>query len=228
MTGHEAQATPNPDATHTSDAAPDPAEALAIVQEQQALARKMIKVDGRIFYSVWGLAWLLGYLTLWLSTRSDPQAMPPVWAFVVYGTLLAAAAGLSVAHSVRRSRGIRGVSQRGSALYGWAWAITFSGGMSALGYLTEQIESPSLVVALYNLVASLIVGSLYMGAGALTDNPAMYAIGAWMVVIAAAATMAGVPATYLVMALGGGGGLLVGAAAEQVRRGRLGAGHGRR
>jgi hypothetical protein len=61
------------------------------------------------------------------------------------------------------------------------------------------------------------VGLLYLAGGILWRSTAMYVLGGWIALVGAAATLAGLPGSYLLMALAGGGGMLAAAAVEAVR-----------
>ena len=59
-----------------ADAAPDLADALAIIAAQRARAEDT-RPSGALLFGLWGAAWLVGYGALWLTTRDDgaPSAL---------------------------------------------------------------------------------------------------------------------------------------------------------
>ncbi|MDR2567203.1 MAG: hypothetical protein LBC97_14315 [Bifidobacteriaceae bacterium] len=211
----------------TSAAAPGsggltPAEALAVLDESAYRARRAFAVDDRLLYGAWGLAWFGGFGALWLATLGGREdAWPPVWAVILFGCLIALAIAVSVFHSATRQAEIRGGRRWSSAAWGWAWAVAFGGGMTGFGTLVDQIGSVTAVMALYNLLAGLIVGCLYMGAGSVLGDRAMFTIGLVLVLVSAAGALAavarGLPLAYLVMAVGAGGALGAGALMAQFR-----------
>jgi hypothetical protein len=204
----------------------DPATASVIVAEQRASARRALIVDARILYGIWALAWVIAYGALWISSRPAPTAWPPAWGWVIFAAVLVAAVGATIAHQVARGYAVKSAGKTNYTAWGWAWAIAFGGGMTAASAIARELDSVPLSIAFYNAVAALIVGCLYLAAGAMTTNWAMYVIGGWLIVITTAATYAalqsGPAASYLVMGLGGGGGLAVGVLAAHLhsRRGR--------
>jgi hypothetical protein len=201
----------------------DPAQALAIVGAQRAKTRQVALVDARVIYGMWGLAWLIGYGGLWITSRSHPESTPTAWAWIVFAVLLAAAMAVSIAHSVSRTSGTLGSYRTAGTLWGSAWGIAFGGGMWSTSILAERIDQPQ-VSTLYILVTYLMVGCLYMAGGAWMHDGSMFAIGARMVVMTVPVTNAAAPANDLIAALAGGGGILTGMVVEQIRLGRRRAG----
>jgi len=86
------------------------------------------------------------------------------------------------------------------------------GGLARAGASTEVMALAS------NAFACIVVGLLYLGGAVAFDSRGLFVLGVWILVTAAAATFAGLPFTYLVMALAGGGGFLVMAGVEHVLR----------
>jgi hypothetical protein len=202
------------------------AEALAIVSAQRATARRRLVVDDRFLYAAWGLAWLIAYGLLWVASRPAPDAMPPAWGWIVFAAALTTALVVTLIRAAVVGQGVRGPSRAAATAWGATWGLAFFGGMWATTLIADQLDSTSLIIALYNAVSCLIVGSLYLACGGLLGDKAMYAVGGWtiaiMVAATAVATAAGVGPAYLVMAFGGGGGMLAGAVAATVAHSRKG------
>jgi len=206
--------------TSTPDRAGDDAglaaaDSLRLIREQQDRARAALEPDGRALYGAWGVAWLAGYLVLWTSAQGREQPEP--WAFWVFGGALAAAVVLTMVHTISRTAGTRGVSARTGAMYGWAWLLGFLTLGVFLGGLARAGADAEIMGLASNGGACLVVGLLYLGGGAAFCENSLYVLGAWILLVAGAATLVGLPGTYLVMALAGGGGFLVMAAVEQLR-----------
>lgn len=202
---------------------PELTEALEIVADQRERTRRAMHVDTRVLYGAWGLAWLIGYGSLWWAIRRGGTDFPAPWAWVVFATLLAAALVLTLVYGLRAVAGIRGGSRTASLLYDWAWFILFFGGMGGTGFIMGRADiDPLTSLMIYNTVVTLIVGAMYLAGGALLGQTPLYAIGLWTVIIGFAAALVGLPAGFLVMALGGGGGMLIGVVVEHLRlvRGR--------
>src|SRR6187431_19362 len=99
------------------DAAPDLADALAIIAAQRARADDT-RPSGPLLFGIWGAAWLLGYGALWLTTRDDGS--PSALAVAVAITAGVVALVVTIVHVMHRTRGIAGASAREGALYGVA------------------------------------------------------------------------------------------------------------
>jgi len=219
---------PHPEA----EPALDPAESLRLIRDQQERARSATEPDTRLLCLAWGVAWLVGYLVLWTSalrTASDPDAVrftagagwvvgaqPEPWAFWVFSGLIASAVVLTIVHSVSRTAGTRGVSARTGAMYGWAWMLGFVTYGFILGGLARAGASAEVMALASNALACLVVGLLYLGGAAAFGDRGLFLLGLWILLVAAVATYAGLPLTYLVMALLGGGGFLVMAGVEHL------------
>ena len=225
---------PRGGAAEPDEPALDVAETLRLIREQQDRARRATEPDPRLLFLAWGVAWLVGYLCLWasavrvvdgtatvrLTTRAGQVvgAQPEPWAFWVFFSLIAAAVAFTIVHSVTRTAGTRGVSARTGAMYGWAWMLGFVCYGFVLGGLARAGASEDVMSLASNAFACVVVGLLYLGGAAAFGDRGLYALGVWILLTAAVATFAGLPYTYLVMALAGGGGFLVMAGIEHVLR----------
>jgi len=200
------------------DAPPAPADGLAIIASQQERVRTGAAVDSRLLFLVWGAAWLIGYGALWLAVKDLDVYRPPSGAFIVFGLCISSAVVFTIVHSVRRAAGMRGPSVTAGAMYGWAWGLGFLLQAALIGAFVNAGASHELVALASNGLACLIVGLLYMAGGAMDQEPALFWLGVWILVVAAVASSVGLHLTFLVMALAGGGGFLVGAGIEHARR----------
>ncbi|MFE5306969.1 hypothetical protein [Isoptericola sp. NPDC056573] len=207
--------TDHPDRPGDDDAGLAAADSLRLIREQQDRARAALGPDGRALYGVWGVAWLAGYLVLWSSAQGREQ--PEAWAYWVFAGALAAAVVFTMVHTMSRTSGTRGVSARTGAMYGWAWMLGFLTFSAFLGGLARAGADGELMGLVSNGGACLVVGLLYLGGAVAFDDRSLFVLGAWILLVAAAATLAGLPLTYLVMAFAGGGGFLVMAAVEHLR-----------
>lgn len=195
-----------------------PAEMLRMIRQQQEAARDATEPDGRLLFAAWGLAWLIGYLAMWYTARDTGQ--PADWAGWVLAGTIVGAVGFTIVHSITRTAGLRGTSARVGAMYGWAWFLGFTAFGVLVGAMGDAGASNEVMALAANGFACLVVGLMYIAGGLLFEETRMYALGAWMLVTAVVAALAGMPNTYLVMALAGGGGFLVMAAVEQWFRAR--------
>ncbi|MFV2144166.1 hypothetical protein [Isoptericola sp. G70] len=204
----------------------DPAESLRLIEESQQRVRAATEPDGRLLYLVWGVAWLVGYLVLWSSARPHGGA-PGAIGFAVFFALLAVAMTITVVHSVVRGAATRGPSNRTDAMYGWSWCLGFLSYPFIIGGIADAGASDEVIGLVANALACVIVGLLYLAGGTFFCDNRLYVLGLWILLTGGIATVAGMPATYLVMALAGGGGFLVMCGIEVVlvarrrRRGRV-------
>jgi hypothetical protein len=193
----------------------DPADTLRLIQAQQEKVRRL-EPDGRLLYGSWGIAWLVGFLTLYFSRNAADR--PANWAFVIFFALLGSAMALSIVHSIRATRGVRGESARAGMMYGWSWTISFV----AYGFIIwglGRAGASGVVIALAaNGLACAVAGVQYLAAGAMFQDIRSYLLGVWILLVGALGTFVGIDFTYQVMAVLGGGGLLVMAGIEQVLR----------
>jgi len=203
----------------TDDAPPDPRQGLAIVAAQRRRVRDS-DVDSRILFGVWGLGWLVAYGVQWWDATTSPTGTSTARGGIAFGAIMLVALVVTLVHVARAGRGLAGASQQIGAMYGSAWGIGFAGqGLIVVGIVNAG-ANPVVIAIVANSIACLVVGMMYMAGGALWRETAMYVIGAWMIAVAAAASLVSMPTGYLVMSLAGGGGMLVGAAISAVYRRR--------
>lgn len=210
----------------------DPAESLRLIAAQQERA-KDVEPDGRVLYGVWGLAWLLGYTTLYASSLRTADAaatatgatgaggavgQPEPWAFLAFTFLIVSAVAITIVHIMTRTSGLRGTSARSGALYGWAWFISFAAMSMVLAGLARADANPEVMALASNSLSCLVVGIMYLAGGAMWQESRLYVLGVWILIVAGAATIVGLPGLYLVMATAGGGGFLLMTLVEQVLR----------
>ncbi|MBI4941970.1 MAG: hypothetical protein HY830_14600 [Actinobacteria bacterium] len=195
---------------------PDPAAMLAVAEEQQARALRLLEPDGAVIYGAWGVAWLVGPGLMWLSRAHD--VLPIGVAGAVFAALLLGAGAVTAVHVGRRTQGVQGVSQQTGALHGWSWFLGFATLTAIMAATARAGASDDLLALLWTALSCLVVGVLYMAAGALWRDLVQYSIGVWILVIGAAGALAGVPTNQLLMSLAGGGVFLGAAALSRLRR----------
>lgn len=191
----------------------DPAALLALIAGERERTRRRISPTMAVIGTAWGLAWLVGYLVLFITFDGT---VSPWWAFMIFAGLLGMAIVVTAVHTARRSSGLGGESATVGAMYGWAWIIGFVAAALIFASVIRAGASPEVVAVITNGVSCLVVGLLYLAGGMLWREGRMFALGAWIALIAGLASLAGPPTTYLVMALAGGGGFLAAAVADAV------------
>lgn len=215
--------------THGSDAAaaPDieahltPEQTLALIDSQRARVDAELDVDPRRLYAAWGAAWLVGFGGLYATSVDEPLVdVSRGAALGAHFVLLVAAMAYTAVHVSRATRGVRGVSATTGAMYGWSWMLGFAS-LPVIIAAVERVGAPEPVLdLLWTTLPGLLVGVLYMMAGALWQDWSGFALGVWILVSTGLGALAGLPGIYLVMSLAGGGGFLLAAGAFALLRAR--------
>lgn len=197
----------------TEDQPLDLTAALRIVEDAERSARRQLAGNGALIYLVWGAAWIAGYGAL-EGSRKGWLSLEPEAALVVLGVSLAVATLVTVAVFIQGSRGIRGNTAFQGSMYGASWAL----GFLVMGILSarigREIEDFWLRGMLINSIAVLVVGLLYITGGAAFNDRRQCALGVWLLLVTAAALIAGPEYFLTVFLYLGSGGMLAGAAAE--------------
>ncbi|BCJ52907.1 hypothetical protein Asp14428_43820 [Actinoplanes sp. NBRC 14428] len=196
----------------TEDQPPlDPAESLRIIQRERAATVRRIMPDPRLLLWPWGVAWLLGFTVFFLRYGPDDRvyvAMPRWLPSVVLLALMFAAGLISGIVGARASRQVTGLTARQGTMYGLTWAFAFSGMITVLSRLGDQLPD-----GLANLIwaGSLtgLTGALHMAGGAVWNDRSMFFLGAFLSVVNAVGVILGPGWHALVVAVLGGGGMLV-------------------
>ena len=201
--------------THADDSTPlAPREALALMErERLAIARTMARRIPWILLA-WGVAWLLGYGALWLIDGAKPAfSLPLVPAVVTFMALLVAAVVVSAVIGSRAGRGIR--SSAAASFTGAVFGITCSVAFVAIYVLAAGLAANGMSVELQTIFIptgmALIVGLLYLVAGAIWHAVPSIVMGGAMAVVAVVAPFFGYPNHYLFLALAGSAVFLAGA-----------------
>jgi hypothetical protein len=199
-----------------------PAESLALITRQQQRVNDDMAGAEPANLIVWGLAWAIGFLALWLTEAFSPAfAIPPDAAWPVFAAALFVAGVVSAGIGIWSGRGIKaGAEVSFSAkVYGFSWPLGLVA-VTALGVGLIQAGMPEEVAALFFPSAyCLVVAMLYLAGAALWRATSMLVAGPWLLLVAAVAPFLGLPHNYLLMAVGGGGAFLaVGIAGWIVRR----------
>ncbi|HRN29689.1 MAG TPA: hypothetical protein PK890_08325, partial [Terrimesophilobacter sp.] len=134
----------SPDTGH-EDAPLDPAEALALAEHQQrAVGLSFVKPVAWL-YTIWGVAWLVGFGLLWLGHSTE--WMPWIVAGPGFGVLITGAIVASAIIGSRIGRGVQGSSDFQGIVYGISWPIT---GL-AFGFVGAGLISQGLSTELASL-----------------------------------------------------------------------------
>jgi hypothetical protein len=192
--------------TSADEAAPTAADALAIIQRTQSETASRLTPNVGVIYGVWGLAWLAIGLVWFLARVGGLTETAAGWTtggVVVVGLVVSTVVG------VRGGRGVRGRSSTQGLWYGLAWPIS----MVLLGVIVGAIGamgvSNDVMAVLGPALFVFLAGALYLVSGAIWTSLTDYLLGAWIMAVAAASVIVGLPASPLVIGIGGGGALLL-------------------
>lgn len=189
-------------------------EAAAVVRDARVRARRELVISAPLVYAAWGLVWLLGYGTMWLSVRGQhPYTGPSGVSIAVVFVLAGFAAAAVLVIISKAAAGIDGQSVR----YRRIILATY-----ATGYLTLLIVqaaiSGSVSTRTYVLVAFagplLLAGLTYILASALGRNRTAFVLGAWLVIAGVSCAWQAPSAILATCALAGGGAFLLAAVIE--------------
>lgn len=190
----------------------DPVQARDLLESTRRHTSDEIDVRTDVLLLVWGVAWAMGYLSMWWSTRDqDPYTGPPMWAAVVLAAGLVIAAAATVVVIVRATSGISGASTRSGMFYGLTWAVAFTAWQSLMGALVDQGVSAAIGGILAAAMPALIVAIIYCASAALWEEPSLFVVGVWLAVVTAVGVWTGPSTVSLVIGGLGGLGFLFGA-----------------
>lgn len=201
-----------PNTSHDDDSALEPAQMLALLQDQRRTVERRLAASVPYILLAWGVAWLAGFGALWLIDGAEPGfALPLGLAIGIFVALILVAVAVSTVLGIRSSRGVRSTPAAAftGAAYGMTWTFAFLAIAVFGSGLTANGMSGDLANVFYPAAYAFLVGVLYMVAGAIWRTVPSLVAGAWIVVIAVAAPFFGYPTHYLVFALAGGGAFLV-------------------
>lgn len=196
------------------------AASLELIEREHHSVGRRLAVNQAPIFAVWGVTFLLGWGACYLAAPGGPRVLA-VWAAVpVVVVLYAVAIAVPIVLGTRAVRGVRGPSRMTGAMYGSAWALGFVALAAINTGLARQGLAPATISMLWTGTAQLVTGLLYLAGGMLWRDRVHYALGVWMLVVAAGSVFAGMPGDFLVLALAGGGGFLLWAGISVVTGGR--------
>jgi hypothetical protein len=212
--------------------APDPRTMHALMEDQRRVAVDAQTSFVWIMEVVWGVAWILGYIALWLIDGSDVVRLPLPVAVGIFAGLIGVGVVVSIVLGIRGSAGLEttGEARWQGRVYGISWSVAMTS-VYVLGIGLAFNDAPSRVLSIfYTSGFSFVAGMMLLSTAALFRSRTSLLLGSILVFAALAAPFAGYPGNYLVMAVVGGGAYLVtgitvavmGARARRSLRARLG------
>lgn len=179
----------------------DAREMLDLIDGQQRRVDRDNRLPVVWLYAIWAVAWLVGFLALYLA-RFDIFA--PVPAGIVFGALIVGSIVASGVIGSRIGRGLRGQSQFSGAVYGISWTLC-SVAFALLGIgLVSQGMSGDLAGIFFPSAYALMCGTLYLAGAALFHDRLQLALGIALLALGGVAPFLGLGPNLLLMAIGGG------------------------
>lgn len=199
--------------TNDDESTLTPEETLRLIDEQQSATVKRLKGDPLLLYVPWGVAWLLGFTTLFLHYGLDGVPYAPISQNQAVAVLMGAqmVAGAAAAYGIVKMQvRARGVSSTRGAMYGYSWFIAFVL-MSVICVRMSLILPPAEAGLLWGAVSFLVVAVHYMLGGAIWLEKPMFFIGVWTAAVTGAGVLLG-PGWHALLAavLLGGGYIVIG------------------
>ena len=105
----------------------DPAAMLKLMRVQQRSVTSRMGSFVSVITATWGIAWLTGFLLLWLIDGGKPTfALPLPVAAGGFAALIGIAIAISIVLGVRNTRGVRTspTSAFTGAVYGYTWSVS--------------------------------------------------------------------------------------------------------
>ena len=192
------------------DEAP-PADPLALIERERANLVRDLTPDPRLMYWPWGFAWLIGFGLLFLRFGPDGRVFVdlPEWLPLTVLLLLLIAAGITTGVAgARAARQTAGPTSRQGKMYGFAWAIAYSG-FSVLFAQYGGVLPDDRLNLLWAGGMVALTGALHMAGAAIWNDRQLFFLGAWTSVINVIGIVAGPGWHSLIVAVAGGGGMLL-------------------
>jgi len=203
------------------DGVPLSAEAsMELIERERRSVGRRLAVNQAPIFAVWGVTFLIGWGACYLAAPGGPRVLAVAAAVPIVVVLYAVAIAVPIVLGARAAKGVRGPSRLSGAMYGWAWALGFLALFAINTGLIRQGLAPATITMLWTGTAQLVTGLMYLAGGMLWRDRVHYALGVWMLVVAAGSVFAGMPGDFLVLALAGGGGFLLWSGLSLVTGGR--------
>jgi hypothetical protein len=187
-----------------------PAESLRLIADQEAVARRGLRVDPLVFNLPWGLAWLLGFGLLYLrfGPRDRVIVEMPAWLpLTVMFVAMGVAGVITTVVPARVGRHLSGPTAMQGAMYGWAWFATFAAIGSTAGIFGRQLPADQERL-LWGWLCVLATGVLFICGAAVLRQVTMFVFGLSLIALDVVGVLAGPGWHSLIMAIGGGGGMI--------------------
>lgn len=202
----------NPTDDRDGDAPLSPQEMLELLENQRRSVEGQVAGFVPWILLVWGVAWFVGFIALWLVDGLQPAfSLPVPIAATVFAVLIGIGVIASAVLGARSGRGMRGNTADAfqGIVYGFAWMI---GGVSVFAFgqgLFYNGMDSALAAIYYPVAYVLLAGLMYVVSGAMWRAVPSLILGIWTIIVGIIAPFFGYPSHYLFLAIAGGLGLIV-------------------
>ena len=191
----------------------DPDVAMVLLQEQERRVRTALDPGLPLTLLVWGIAWSVGFGSIWWQVRAQTLYQGPQGAVAGLFAALLTSAGIFTAWRTQRAiAGIAGETARRGRLFGISWCAGLIALFVSFTALGRAGATPSVLGVLGVCGPLLVVGLMHLFGAAAFGSRVMAVLGGWLLVLAASLGYAGPVAAAGLTALLAGGGFLVAAA----------------
>ncbi len=182
----------------------NPEDAAVIMAEARDRARHEFRSSHRATFTIGGIGVLVGYGLLWLTTRSQQPYHGPVPGAFAAATLLFSTAAFATMVGNQSDSGLGG----GSVLRRRISMLSLIGGLAAMfaleGALVQAGASRAVTGVFEAAVPILVAGLFYLSTSAVRRDWPAFALGAWLLAVAAGGGFAGPGTVWAVDALAAG------------------------
>ena len=141
-------------------------------------ASRALQVKTHLIFMTWSVAWLVGYLAIWWSTRSQtPYLGPEPWASVTLMVSLTMALAVNIAVVARATHGVTGRSRQMGTYYALTWVVGMCGWASVQAALARRGSPPGVIGILSCVVPALLVATIYVASAGIWMQPAFLVSG---------------------------------------------------
>src|SRR3954471_13297826 len=172
-----------------------------VIDEQQRRVDRDLQAPTIWLYAIWGAAWLLGYLALYLAFLGSLSGMA---AGIIFAALIVGSIVASAIVGSRIGRGLRGDSAFAGTVYGVSWtACSIAFALLGIGLIAQGL--PDDLIGIYFPSAyALMCGALYLSGAALWGDRLQLVLGALLLLVGGLVPFLGYGPNLLAMAIAGG------------------------
>lgn len=189
-------------------------EAAAIAADARVKARRELVVSAPLVYLAWGLVWLIGYGSMWLSVRGQhPYRGPSGVAIAAVFVLAGFAIATVLVIASKSAAGIDGQSVRHRRIIASTWAIGYLIVLVVAAGISNSASAHTHAFAGF-AGPVLLAGLIYFLVAALGRDWPAFALGAWLTVVGVTCAWLAPAAILATCALAVGGTFLLMAVIE--------------